>query len=99
MASAVVNMGPEPDMLARNRAAAQTVADRAMVKIIFKQLVLLYVSCVGRSRLWESRMSVPVSVVVRDLRHSTHCQGVFKRVYLTNQGYKEWTWRNFQSVV
>jgi hypothetical protein len=34
-ASAVVNMGPEPDMLAMRRATAQMVVDRGMVIIIF----------------------------------------------------------------
>jgi hypothetical protein len=34
MASAVVSSGPEPDMLAMNRAAAQTVVDRGIFTII-----------------------------------------------------------------
>lgn len=37
MASAVVSIGPEPDRLARSRAAAHIVVDRGMFIIIFYQ--------------------------------------------------------------
>ena len=36
MASAVVSSGPEPDRLARTKAAAHTVVERGMFTIIFR---------------------------------------------------------------
>lgn len=50
MASAVVSSEPEPDMLARRRAAAHIVVDRGIFIIIFNQYVLLVISRVSKQR-------------------------------------------------
>jgi hypothetical protein len=44
MASAVVRSGPEPERLARTKAAAQTVVERGMVTIIMPGQVELGIS-------------------------------------------------------
>jgi hypothetical protein len=48
MASAVVSMGPEPEKLAMKRAAAHTVVERVILKIILRGLSGLVRRCCVR---------------------------------------------------
>jgi hypothetical protein len=82
MASAVVTSDPEPEKLARTKAAAHTVVDRGMLRIIWKHCwdyIML-----GDNEAASRVASLCASDMVMQSGCGTYGQDRFKRMYLTN---------------